>query len=134
MSPALAEHLVGQAAVGVLPFWMFFQIDFLNEVLAVEQQLDGLLAARDKDLATALGELLFAQLAGHLFGGPQGAQVQRADHRVGAVVVLVVGLVLPAFDQPVGIAVLSIRNSTALRMCGQLRFRNASSAHSWCSR
>ena len=81
------------------------------------------------------GELLVAHFAGHLLAGPQARQVERADHRVGAVEVDVVGVVLLALDQAVGVAVL--RGSGTPGPCGsrgQCRLRKSPSADIWCSR
>ena len=59
-----------------------------------------------EDLAARVGELGVAHLAGHLLARAQRGQVERADERVGAVEVDVVGVVLAAFDQAVVVAVL----------------------------
>ena len=76
MRPRLAEKLVRQAAVAVLPVGMLFQVHFLDEVFAVEEADDGQPAAGLEDVAALAGELLVAHLARHLLGGAQRAQVQ----------------------------------------------------------
>ena len=85
---------------------MLIQIDFLDEILAVEKFSDRLFAAALVDFAASVGEGKIADLAGHLFRRAERGQIERADHRIRPVEIDVVGVVLLALDQPVGIAVL----------------------------
>ena len=57
-------------------------------------------------LGSAAAKVVSPTSLGHLLAGPQGRQVERADERVRALVVDVVGVVLRVLDQPVGVGVL----------------------------
>ncbi len=104
--PPLAEHMVGQAAVAVLPLGVLLQIDSLDEVLAVEHRVYRVVPPRLEDPAALRCERAISHFPGHLLGGAERSQVQRPHHGVGTVVVLVVRLVLATLDEAVSVGVL----------------------------
>ena len=106
MRPPLAEELVGQASVGVLPVGIRLEVHLLHEVLAVEERHARRRLSHPEDAVAPLRERRVTDLARHLIGGAKRAEVKRADHGVRAVVVLVVGLVLRPLDESVRVGVL----------------------------
>ena len=85
---------------------MLLQVHELDVVLAVKELLRAIPASRFVDLVAAFGQSGIAHFFGQLFAGPQSPQVEDSDHRIGAVEVDVVRVVLLSLDHTVIVRVL----------------------------
>ena len=85
---------------------MSLEIDGLNEVIAVKESFHGTALAGLEDRPALLCECGIAQRRRHRFTRAQSSEIECADEGVGAVIILVVGLVLSALDQAIGVAIL----------------------------
>src|SRR5207249_4180981 len=79
--------------------------DLVPVVLAVEQVFVDPGAAAGEQVRAGGGELVVAEVPGHLLGGPQRGQVPDADLRVRAEVLDVHGVVLGALHDAVAVGV-----------------------------
>jgi len=108
VGPVLAEDLVAEAAGSVLPVARVAGRHALLVVLTVEEVLGRPVAAAFEERTIALRRRRVADVAGHLFAGAEGREIEGAHERVRADEVDVVRIVLSvALEQAVIVAVLA---------------------------